>query len=648
MKFVYLKLLLVLALIGGENAQENKNPCIEFEKDYYTKNVALDITNYPGDPFYDVSYYKLNLNISYSPQLLSGEVMVSAKSLVNNLDSVFLDLSDIFSVDSIKSNGPCLYNHSKNKLVIFPEKPFSLNELFALTIYYHGTPITTGLGSFVFDSHNGQPSIWTLSEPYGASDWWPCKDTPSDKADSSDVWITCPSDLIGVSNGKLTDVTDNGDGTKTYKWKNRYPIANYLISLAISNYDVYEAYFHYSDTDSMLVVNYVYPENLDELKPLLNKTLPMLDLFSKLFGEYPFIKEKYGHAQFRRGGMEHQTITSIGTFTEGVVAHELAHQWFGDKVTCKNWENIWLNEGFATYAEGLYNEFTQGKEAYNSFISFNMNSSKDAIGSIYVRDISSIGEIFNGNRSYSKGGVVLHMLRGVVGDSAFFNILKNYINDPLLAYNAATTEDFQRVAEETSGLELGYFFDQWIYGESYPKYTIDWYLEKVSVKDYKINLRIEQSINSYPHYFTMPVNIKIVMDEGDTTISLFNNAQTQDFSFTIGGLPTSLTFDPDNLILKDVIIFDPPLINEDFELEQNYPNPFNAGTEIDFKIPLLQKVLLKVFSSLGEEVAVLVNEELPAGDYTINFNPTDLPSGVYLYSLIAGEKIETKKMILLK
>jgi aminopeptidase N len=650
MKATYIKYILVLILYVSGFPQGNKPPYIEYEKNNFLKSHLFTNTSYPGDPSFDVSYYKLNLNISYSPQLLIGEVTISAKSLMSSLSSVFLDLSNMLSVDSVQLNDlPCLYTHAENKLTILPDSSFSLNEFFTVLVYYHGTPVTTGLGSFVFDSHNGQPSIWTLSEPYGASDWWPCKDTPSDKADSSDVWITCSSNLIGVSNGKLTDVIDNGNGTKTYKWKNKYPIANYLISLAISNYSVYEDFFQYSEVDPpMPVVNYIYPENLDELKPLLDKTIPMLKLFSQLFGEYPFIREKYGHAQFRSGGMEHQTITSIGSFTEGVVAHELTHQWFGDKVTCKNWENIWLNEGFATYGEGLYDEFLLGKEEYASFLSFNMGRAKKALGSIYVRDISLASEIFNGNRSYSKGAIVLHMLRGIVGDSIFFNILRSYLDDPLLSYGTVTTEDFKRVAEETNGMDLCYFFDQWIYGENYPKYTIDWDWERVLSKGYKMNLRIEQSVNTRPHFFTMPVKVKISMAKGDTTISLFNNAQVQDFTFTVAGEPTSLTFDPDNLILKDVIIFDPGTIIRDFELGQNYPNPFNAGTQIEFKIPSLQKIILKVFSSLGEEVAVLVNKELPAGDYKINFNPINLPSGMYLYSLIAGESVKTKKMILLK
>lgn len=650
MRTSWIRFFLFLTFFASVFPQGNKQPYIEYEKDNYLKNYKFENIVYPGDSSFDVSYYKLNLTIDYPTKHLSGTVSVAAKSLSNNLSSLFLDFSNVLTVDSIKLNNlPCPFTHTGDRLVILPNNSFALNELFTVFVYYHGTPVTTGLGSFVFDSHNGQPSIWTLSQPYGASDWWPCKDTPSDKADSSDVWITCSSDLIGVSNGKLTSTINNDDGTKTYKWKNRYPIANYLISLAISNYSVYESLFQYSDTEPpMPVVNYIYPENLDQLKPLLDKTIPMLELFSQLFGEYPFIKEKYGHAQFGRGGMEHQTVTSIGTFTEGVVAHELAHQWFGDKITCKNWENIWLNEGFATYGEGLYDEFLLGKEEYSSFLSFNMGRAKKAVGTVYVQDISSISEIFNGNRSYSKGAIVLHMLRGAVGDSIFFNILKNYLNDPLLSYDVATTEDFKRVAEETSGMSLGYFFNQWIYGENYPKYIINWNFQNTLETNYAVDLKIEQFINTYPHFFTMPVKIKISTALGDTILSLFNNSQVQNFSFAVKGEPISLTFDPDNLILKDVIIFDPGTIIQDFKLEQNYPNPFNTGTQIGFKLPYLQKVILKVFSSLGEKIAVLINKELPAGSYTINFNPTGLPSGVYLYALTAGESIETKKMILLK
>jgi aminopeptidase N len=646
-------LSIVLMILGGKLiAQHYDLSYIKYEQEKYFNHLDSKTINYPGDTSFDVTYYKLNLTVSYSPNYLIGEVTVSAKSVTENLTSVFLDLSNVLAVDSIISDNVSLsFSHAEDKVIITLEREYGLNEIFSIIIYYQGIPVTTGLGSFAFDSHDGHPSIWTLSQPYGARDWWPCKDTPADKADSVDIWITCPSDLIGVSNGVLIEETETGDGTKTYKWKHRYPIANYLISLAISNYTVYQDYFKF-DTDSMLVINYIYPERFDELKTRLDKTIPMLGLFSELFGEYPFINEKYGHAHFGRGGMEHQTISSMGIFTDNVIAHELAHQWFGNKVTCKDWENIWLNEGFATYSEGLYLEFTEGTAAFNSFLSFHLNRAKDAVGSIYVQDVSSINQIFNGNRSYSKGGMVLHMLRGVVGDETFSNIMRNYLNNPLLAYNVAVTEDFQRIAEETSGLPLDYFFNQWIYGENYPKYFVKWDFKESSRNEYQIDLAIEQSVNSYPLFFTMPVQIRISTNQKDTTVIVFNNAQSQKFNFRVVGEPVQLLFDPENYILKDVIIIDPPSFIQSYHLAQNYPNPFNAGTQIEYKIPVMSFVELDVFNSLGEIVAILVYDEQPAGTYLMNFNPVGLPSSVYFYRLRAKSDAnrfdKTKKLIFMK
>ena len=641
--FLFVSLLIINISFPQESS------FVEYEKTHFEKPLSNYNTAYPGDSTFDVSYYKLDLSISYSPQSLVGAVTVSAKSLKENLTSIFLDLTDVLGVDSVTSNNLSLsFGHSNNKLVVSLDKAYSYNDSFTLIVYYHGVPVRTGLGSFVFDSHNGEPSIWTLSEPYGARDWWPCKDTPADKADSSDVLITCPSNLIGVSNGILTGVVDNNNGTKTYMWKSRYPIANYLISLAISNYSVYTIYYHYSETDSMPVENYIYPEDLEEAKPELDKTTKMLEIFSKLFGEYPFIKEKYGHAEFGGGGMEHQTITSLGVFNQGVIAHELAHQWFGDKITCKNWENIWLNEGFATYGEGLFYDFSGDTQAYNSFLSYNIGRAKEAVGSIIVNDINSISEIFNGNRSYSKGGIVLHMLRGIVGDSVFFNILRNYAADPQLAYGNATTEDFQQVAEKTGGLSLGYFFNQWIYGENYPKYQVSWNFQKSILNRYTINLSIGQTVNTYPKFFTMPVQIKVSTAFRDTVVTLFNNASEQEFNFTVIGKPTLLTFDPNNYLLKDVIIADPPAILPKFYLEQNYPNPFNSSTSISYSLSKEGFITLKIYDCLGGEITSLVSGQQKPGTYKVSFNGNSLASGIYFYRLVSGGFTAVKKMLLLK
>jgi aminopeptidase N len=376
----------------------------------------------------------------------------------------------------------------------------------------------------------------------------------------------------------------------------------------------------------------------------------MLQIFSDHFGLYPFIKEKYGHASFGRGGMEHQTISSMGAFNDGVISHELAHQWFGDKVTCKDWHHIWLNEGFATFGEGIYHEIAEGREEYDSFINSTMSFAKNAEGSIYVKNVSSISEIFNGPRSYAKGAIVLHMLRGITGDSLFFRILKNYLNDPELAYGVATTEDFQRVAEEVYGNSLDYFFQEWIYGENYPHYYVKWNYTRLDNNLYEIEMNIGQANNTYPLFFTMPVQIKISTTAKDTIITLFNNQQNQSFTFIIGGEPTGFIFDPNNFILEDSFIEDPFNLDipKNFTLLQNFPNPFNSTTKIRFQTSARENVVIKIFDLLGNEIETIFNQEIEAGIHGINFNASSQASGVYFYRMYAGDFIGNKKMILLK
>jgi aminopeptidase N len=450
-------------------------------------------------------------------------------------------------------------------------------------------------------------------------------------------------------------ITDNGNGTKTFKWHNSYPIAQYLLSLAITNYTVYTNYYKYSPVDSMPVVHHIYPETFHLVQSVLDKTPLMIKLYSDRFGQYPFLKEKYGHAQFGwSGGMEHQTCSSMGTFAEDIISHELAHQWFGDKITCKDWHHIWLNEGFATYCTGLYLEAAYGSAYLTSYMQSQMVIAQTAVGSIYVQDISSVDEIFNSARSYSKGSVVLHMLRGIVGDTLFFRILKSYIADSTLAYNVAVTEDFQRVAEAVSGLNLEYFFNEWIYGVNYPQYGLTWNYTPASGDLYYVTLNLSQQNNSNPSYFTMPVTIKISTAVKDTFFTILNDRQNQQYSFTVFGKPTDLIFDPDNYILKTLDIIDIPndLKPQSFQLKQNYPNPFNPNTKIEFSIPISSLVNIKVYNELGKEITQLMNEEKRPGTYTVQFSSIQgnkaLPSGIYIYKITAGNYSASKKMMILK
>jgi len=652
-------ILFLFAVLFSFNsfAQQTDKPYLQSEKLNAARLIKAAEDNYLSDTTYDAKYYKLDLTVTSS--YMYGAVTVKGMPLTGTIDSCYLDLSGSMQLDSVVANGVQLITYrADNKIYIHLDKSYSADEIFTLTVYYQGKPSSSGLGSFDFGkSASGKPLIASLSEPFGASDWWPCKNALSDKVDSSDVWITCSSELTAVSNGSLEEVIDNGNLTKTYKWKNHYPIAQYLISIAVGDYTEYKSFYKYSETDSMPVVHYIYPSRLNNVKRYLDKTVNMIQIFSEKFGQYPFIKEKYGHAEFNwSGGMEHQTCTSIGAFDDYIVAHELAHQWFGDKITCKDWHHIWLNEGFATYSEGIYREAAEGEDSFNAFVVETYSSAKSAKGTIYVQNVSSDDAIFDYARSYSKGGAVLHMLRGVVGDSVFFNILKTYASEPSLIYSVATTEDFQAIAERVCGYSLDYFFKEWIYASGYPKYSISWTGSAAENGYSDINLNISQSQSGT--FFTMPVTVRVISSEGDTTsVVLFNDTQNQEFNFSVKGTPKTLKIDPDNYILKTLTItdvYEPVGEVSSFKLEQNYPNPFNPETKIKFRVSSGTSgnsyipVKLKVFDAIGNEVTILVNKELDPGEYEVLFNASELASGVYIYKITAGDYSQSRKMVLMK
>jgi aminopeptidase N len=609
-----------------------------------------------SEPNIDVTYYKLNISITTSPNYLRGVVTVKAVSTANNLTSVTLDLMSAMTVDSVKSAGGKLsFAQQPATLTITLDRSYGKGEALTLDIYYGGVPGSSGFGSFTFTSSSGVPWVYTLSEPYGAKDWWPCKDHPLDKADSVDIWVTVGSAFKVGSNGKLLSVVNNGDGTATYRWAERYPISTYLVSLAITKYAEFTNWFKYAPTDSMPVLNYVLPAHLASAQAILPLAVGMLGIYSDRFGLYPFITEKYGHSEFGwGGGMEHQTMTSLGGFSESLVAHELAHMWFGDMITCANWPNIWLNEGFATYSVALYYEAKYGTASYWSYMNSQMSSARSAFGTVYVHDTSSVGTLFDNNLVYAKGASVLHMLRHVIGDSAFFRSLKAYASDPRFKYGVATTENFREVCETVSGLSLGSFFNEWIYGERYPSYTYSWRALPDTDGGYVVPIRIQQTTGTAnPPFFTMPVDFRLTGAGLDTTVVLWNSLGDQYFMVHVPVLPTGGQLDPNNWILKTAALvsageegwMNAPL---SFGLDQNYPNPFNPLTTIRYELPYRSAVRLNVYNTLGQEVAQLVHGEIEAGTHEVRFDASGLSSGVYFYRLVAGELTQTRMLLLIR
>lgn len=602
----------------------------------------------------NATYYNLDLTISTSPQYLRGKVTVEAISLVDSLASLTLDLSDPMTVDSVLMQGIAVsFSRQTNAVRVALDRVYGNGEPVVLDVYYRGIPVPTGFGSFLFSSHGGTPWVWSLSQPYGARDWWPSIDHPLDKADSVDVWVTCDTTLKVGSNGKLVGITNHGNGTHTYKWAERYPIATYLVSIALSNFAIFSDWFHYSATDSMEILNYVLPEQLPFAQQDLAMTVDALHIFSSAFGLYPFINEKYGHSSFGRGGaMEHQTMTSTTNFDEYVIAHELAHQWFGDLITCATWKDLWLNEGFATYSEALYGDAMYGNDLYRARMNSRMTSALRAQGTLVVQDTSTVANMFNSDRVYAKGASALHMLRHVLGDSTFFRVLRTYVADSRFRYATATTADFQQTCEQVSGYSLSYFFDQWVYGEGFPKYSLEWH----SVSDstaYRITVQInQQTSTANPLFFTMPIDIRLVDGEWDSTIVVFHRFTGQEFTIRSPRNPTAVLLDPDHWILGENQQSLNPL-PQDFRLDQNFPNPFNPGTVIQFHLPRRTRVILKIFNILGEEIVSLFDGQAEAGSYTVPWdgrsgNGKTLPSGVYFYRVEADSHTSTRKMVLIR
>lgn len=615
---------------------------------------------YPGDASIDITYYGLDLRLTHTPNYLRGAATISLKSTVSNLSRFFLDLTSTTAttgeglrVDSVKAGSQRLpYQFGQNRLTITLPQPLSTGQALTLTVFYQGIPNGRDLGSFRFSLHErtADPVIWSLSEPYGSPDWFPCRDTPADKADSSSVRITADKRFVSVSNGTLERTTDNADGTRTYEWRNHYPIAQYLISIAMTNYERYDTPFSYNG-QTMPVTHYIYPEILPSVRNNLNLTPSMLQLFTNRFGPYPFLREKYGHAQIGQntGGMEHQTISSMeaGALSPIVIAHELAHQWFGDKITCRDWQNIWLNEGFASYAEAVYAESVNGQAGYQSTMNSFMNRARNAAGSIYVQDVTNFNNIFDGNRSYAKGATVLHMLRGVVGDSTFFRVLRTYAATPALAYGTATTDDFRAVAEQVSGQKLDYFFQQWIYGERYPTYRLT-VAGPGSGKGVAVRIEQRNTTASSPTSFTMPIQMRVQSAAGDTLVTVFNDRPDQTFTLPARGPVTAVQLDPNNRILKALETTSVvTALNEVPTLSLwVYPNPVSDALDVQLTTSQTGPLTLKLTNAAGQAVFQQTDSTVPAGKIVRRLPLHGLAPGRYVLTVATAASRQSEVVLI--
>jgi hypothetical protein len=490
-----------------------------------------------------VVHYALALDLDPALHHITGRTTIHARVDAGPLSSFFLDLDSPMLVDSVRAGGmPVPFTHTTDDLVVTLDRAYAGGETFTVDVWYGGVPNASS--AFHFDSHAGQPLIWTLSEPYGARTWWPCQDTPADKADSVAIDVTVPSDLLEVSNGTLAG-TQTAGGRTTYRWRERYPIVPYLVSVTAHPYTVQTTNYPMLAGGSVPLTLWSFADQAALATPFLSFTVQVLQRYASLFGEYPFAQEKYDLVQFPwGGGMEHQTATSLCCWSHFLVAHETAHQWFGDAVTCKSFQHIWLNEGFATYCEALWEEGQGGTAAYRANIWDNRFYGDGTI--LVPPDIYKFARIFDVNLSYNKPSWVLHMLRGVLGDATFFDVLRSYRADPRFAYGTATTEDFQAVAQAVSGRDLSNFFTRWIDTPYFPTYLYD-FATAPEAGGFRVDLTLEQLQTQ--GLYRMPVGVRVATDLGSEDFVLQDSLATQTFSVHVAGEPQGVTIDPDRWIL---------------------------------------------------------------------------------------------------
>ncbi len=611
---------------------------------------------------FDVLDYKLNLDIyncfiSPYPKSFTGSVVVKFK-VDSTLNQIVLDaVNTSMVVDSLGFAGES-FTHSSNKLNITLDSTYSPGDTVEVKIYYRHNNVSDN----AFYASGG--TVFTDNEPEGARKWFPCWDKPSDKA-TVDLTARVPVNVKLGSNGLLKDSTNTGSEIY-YRWVSRDPVTTYLTVIS-ARVDYQLHILNWIDPvsgDTLPIRLYANPgETVSQTikDAIINQTTG----FSEKYGPYPFEKNGYAtlNNQFTWGGMENQTLTSLcpNCWSQNLLAHEFAHQWFGDMISPSTWADIFLNEGFATFSESVWEEVKPGGsyQAYKTMINSDANYYKQQNPGWPIYNPSwaivtpTTNQLFNTAITYAKGSCVLAMARYVLGSDLFFSTVRSYTSDPNIRYKNSSIPEFIVKMSEASGQDLSWFFEQWLYEPNHPSYSNTYWISQPGSRDWTINFKARQT-QSGSTYYKMPIELKISFTSGpDTTIRVFNDQNNQIFTFNFDRQPSSLVFDPnDEIVLKTantVMSAEEDQVSPvEYTLYSNYPNPFNPSTTIKFAVPEGSEVKLSVFNTNGEEVGVIASGYFDAGIHKVEFNAKNLPSGIYFAVLNSGGKMLRQKMILLK
>ena len=562
---------------------------------------------------YDARHYQLNVTPSRTTNLISGTMPLDLR--VVDPAIVNVDLFDEgLNVTAARVNGSARSFTVTNGKLLIPicqgaDCPaHGLGDSLQVAVDYSASPPA----GFYFYARNS----YTFAEPYDGRFWWPCYDLPNDKA-SLDVYATVPDTNVCVSNGVLVSVTPGAPGTNVYHWQESHPIATYLVAITVGKF------WQWTQTTSsgpaISILENVFPEDSTKAKYDFANIPTMIPTFAARFGPYAF--DKYGQVAvtpFGAGGMEHQSLTTINRSwvrgdrsVEGGMAHELAHQWWGDKVTCVDFRNIWLNEGFASYGECIWQEDFYGAAAYDAAVQAQVTSALNADNNIrYALYDPPEANLF-GTTIYKKGSLVLHMLRRVLGDSAFFAGMQLY--GERFAYGTASTADFEKAMEDASGQALDWYFDEWVYDKGLPTYNWAWHTAPTGPNQSEVSVFIRQVQTNAP-FFRMPIEFKVQRPAlPDTFVTAVNQALAEDyFVFTVNGAVSNVVFDPRNSIYKNVQLVTvgvPPVIPErgPSVALSAAPNPTRSAAlfSIEVGITTTLPIEVRLYDSAGRWIRTL-------------------------------------------
>ncbi|PIF47648.1 putative secreted protein (Por secretion system target) [Chryseobacterium sp. 52] len=590
----------------------------------------------PNTANYDVTYHKIELKVNPAVQSISGKVTTNYTAL-SNMNTVTFDLVNQMVVSSVKQNNVSLsfiQNTNKELVITLPNTQLAGTSA-SVEITYAGTPPNTG--HVFFTTHSNSPIFYTLSESFGDREWWPCKQDMRDKIASIDLYITAPSQYVAVGNGVETTTPVISGANKTTHFYHNYPIPAYLVSVAVANYSTFNQTGG-TAPNTYPIVNYVFPEHLSLAQNNLSAIPSFLNFYESLLGTYPYSNEKYGNAEVTYSGMEHPTVSFISNYDRYMMEHEMAHQWFGDKITCATWNDIWLNEGFATFMDQLLIENYDGNTAGISNRTYMINNiTSQSNGAVYLTDAEALDEdrIFDPRLSYNKGAMVLNMLRLKMGETSFLLGLKNYINDPNLIYKTAETPDFKAHMEAVYGSSLTDFFNDWIYNQGYPIYTIK--AQNIGAGQAKVLVSQTQSHASV-NYFEMRLPLQFTGAGGQVYNTYVNNTVNNEY-FTIN-VPFTITgvrFDPEKHIISRNNTATLGVDNVDFEKDkiEIYPNPVSTILTVDYTASIDKATITNM---AGQEMAV----------HFINKNQIDFSKfspGVYVLQLHTQNGTKTIKIV---